>query len=107
MLIHLGSDSYPPCHLLVPSKHPSEMMEFARGEGRPPCIRWMPVAPHLPARGHCCAFPKVLAHAGEDAQPLAGASSPDLELLPQGLLSSRRAPQRVDTGSHGQLSSAS
>src|SRR5215472_6582701 len=37
---------------------------------------WMPVALHLPERGHRCAFPKVLAHAGEDAQPLAGASSP-------------------------------
>src|SRR5215472_8082766 len=53
---------------------------------------WMPVTLHLPERGHFCAFPKVLAHAGEDAQPLAGASSPDSTLLPQGLLSSRRAP---------------
>src|ERR1700747_246974 len=53
-------------------------------------LRW-PLPCILPERGDCCAFPKVLAHAGEDAQPLAGASSPDLELLPQGLLSSRRA----------------
>src|SRR2546429_2216747 len=52
-------------------------------------LRW-PLPCILPERGDCCAFPKVLAHAGEDAQPLAGTSSLDLELRPQGLLSSRR-----------------
>ncbi len=41
----------------------------------------MVFALHLHERGLSCAFPKVLAHAGEAAQPLAGASCLNLELL--------------------------
>lgn len=54
------------------------------------------------------ALPEVLARAGEAAQPLAGPSSLNLELLSPGVCYPLGVPsERADPTSHGQSSGAS